>query len=212
MAERKKKIIKRTPVGLASFPWLTKADTKFDVAGEYKVDLIFEADVIEELKDELDALLDTFFEEQKAEAKPQVAKIMKKVSVGKDVFDDQGDETGQVMLRFKQKAQISDKAGKVYAMTVNGFDSVGKPLAKDVAVYGGSELKVNFEAVPYMSAKDKECGLTLRLRAYQVITLNSGSSGSASSFGFDAEEGFEQDDGFDERPTSTQPPDEDDDF
>lgn len=212
----KKKIIKSTPVGIASFPWLTKPDTKFDAGGEYKTDLVFEPDDIEELSSELEEILDAYFDEEKANAKPQVAKKMTKVDIIKTVYDDQGEETGQVMLRFKQKKTIQGKDGKQYIMKVNGFDAVGKPLPIGIAVYGGSRIKVNFEVVPYTSQKDKECGLTLRLRAYKVIELNSGSGGTASSYGFgDKEDGYVgdgEDSGYEAPKENTGGNEEEDDF
>jgi len=200
MAIKKKKIIKTTPVGTASYPWLTKPDTKYEASGEYKTDMIFEQGELDELEEELDSILDDFFEEQKAVAKPQVAKKLTRVDIVREVYDDEGNETGQGMLRFKQKVKIKGKDEKIYTMSIDGFDAALKGWDETKAVYGGSRLKINFEVVPYNSAKDKECGLTLRLRAFQVIELVSSSSASASSYGFGEEEGYEQE----ETPFSTE--------
>lgn len=185
---KKTKFIKTTPVGTASFPWLTKADTKFDADGTYKTDLIFDEDEITELAEEMQVFLDAAFDEYYENAKPAVQKGMSKVETLKPVLDAEGNETGQVFLRFKLNALVKPKEGEPFEQSPNAFDAAGDPLEEGVAVYGGSRIKVNFEAVPYMSAKDKVVGLTLRLRAFQVKELCTSSGGTSEAYGFDREE------------------------
>ena len=71
------------------------------------------------------------------------------------------------------------------------FDATGKPIAKDTIVWGGSEMKVSYELVPYHTTL-VGAGVSLRLKAAQILKLVSGEGAAASSYGFSKEEGFEQ--------------------
>ena len=101
--------------------------------------------------------------------------------------DDEGEETGEVFLRFKLKAKVTPKDGKPFAQKPNGFDADGSPWDDETPVYGGSVIKVNFEAVPYGPDSNKKVGLTLRLRAFQVKELVTTGGASASGYGFDSD-------------------------
>lgn len=191
--EKRKKVILNTPTGSARYPWLSKPDSKFVIGGQYKTDLVFSNESeIASLVKPLDALLEGFADEKRAELKPADAKKLTTVPYVYNEEDSDGEETGRVFLRFKLNAVVEMKDGKSFTQKPNGFDAAGTPLPATVAVYGGSELKVNFEAVPYYNAKDKAVGLTFRLRAYKVIKLSGGGgSAVAGTYGFgDVEEGY----------------------
>lgn len=152
-----------TPKGVAKYPWLTKADTKFNPDGVYKTDLLLSSE----------------------EAKPLAAKIKdmfaKHFPKGKGKMpyfkelDDQEKETGNIVFRFKTKNKPAL------------FDSDGKPL-HNINVFGGSQIKVSATAAPYSAAGNN--GITLYLNAVQIIELVSGSGGDSGGFGFTAEEGY----------------------
>jgi hypothetical protein len=71
------------------------------------------------------------------------------------------------------------------------FDAKGKPLSKDIKIGGGSKMKVSYEILPYYTAI-AGAGISLRLKAVQVIDLVEYSSGgSGESYGFGKEDGYE---------------------
>ena len=89
------------------------------------------------------------------------------------------------------KARVKPKNGDEFEQAPKLFDAKQNELdRKKVSVWGGSKMKVNFEVVPYMAAATKSAGITLRLRAVQVIELVSGGGGNAESYGFGEEEGY----------------------
>lgn len=152
-----------TPLGIAKWPWLTKADTKFDAAGVYKTDLLLSSSDTKSIASQLKAFYEKHFPNTKG-----------KMPYKKEV-DDTGKETGDYIFKFKTKNKPAV------------FDASGKPM-KDVNVFGGSKIKVSGTASPYSAAGNK--GITLYLNAVQVIDLVTGDTGSSSSFGFNAEEGY----------------------
>ena len=59
----------------------------------------------------------------------------------------------------------------------------------NVNVWGGSEIKVSAELIPYFTSM-VGAGVSMRLRAAQIINLIEGGSNS-SGYGFKEEEGYE---------------------
>ena len=79
------------------------------------------------------------------------------------------------------------KTGETFENKPAIFDANGIP-AKDVNVWGGSELKVSAELIPYYTSM-VGAGVSMRLRAAQVIKLVEGGNNS-TGYGFKKEEGF----------------------
>lgn len=190
MAEKKKAERFVSPKGTASYPYLTKPDTKFNPDGEYKVSLIVASDDASKVID--------FLTEQHNAA---VAKA-KKESAGKRVKE--GDlpfienDDGTVTFKFKLKAKVTPKNGTPFEQKPALFDAKGKPLVGELKVGGGSIIRVSCEVVPYYTAI-AGAGISLRLKAVQLIELKEYSGGSnADSYGFSEEEGFEANDEADE--------------
>ena len=192
MAEQKKQNYVRTttPKGKASYPWLNTPDTKFNADGEYKCSLIVP-------KKEAAALIKLIDEEAKkalAAAKAENPKAAKSIKEGDKPYtmetNDDGDETGNVIFKTKQRAKIKTKKGDEIVKTIPLFDAKGKRI--DAKVGGGSVLKLNVELAHYYVAGTKLAGVSLRLQAAQIIELvEYGGGGTASSYGFGEEEGFE---------------------
>jgi hypothetical protein len=61
-------------------------------------------------------------------------------------------------------------------------------MTEEIAVGNGSDVKVAFEPMPYMVAGTKKVGVSLRLKAVQVIDLVE--YGSPATSVFDEEDGF----------------------
>lgn len=145
-------------------------DTKFDENGVYSIDY----PVTEEEKDEIEKLLLPLAEEkfeEECKKKPALKKQGKVVSPVKEVFDDEGEVSGYV-IKLKQKAKIfSKKHDKWYDMKPRVIDGKGKDLDPSLLIGNGSIVASSFEPSGYFSAKDKEAGVTLRLRQCKVLEL-----------------------------------------
>jgi len=196
MSEKKKekKPIHRTPVGVAVWPRLIEPDTKFNAEGVYSIKLrlsseeaapyVAEVDRLTAI--ELAALKKEVTGKKDKKGKPLVAKEA-------DLPYSINDEEGTVELSFKLKAKGKDsKTGKEWEQKPGLFDAKGTPVK--VNVWGGSKVKVAFEYVPFHNAK-VGAGVSLRLKAVQIIELVTAGGGATSEYyGFEEEEGFTADD------------------
>ena len=177
-----------SPVGVSQYARLTTPDTRFDETGHYKTNLIINAKEAQSLKAQIDA-----------EIKKSVA-LAKEKAKGKAIkeaprpYDDEmidGKASGNVIFKFKTKAKIIAKDGKVIPNRVALFDSAGKPMI-DANVWSGSEMKVSAELIPYYTAM-AGAGVSMRLRACQIVKLVEGGSSNAKGYGFESvKDGYEQ--------------------
>lgn len=191
-----------TPAGIAQYPYLTKPDTKFNPDGEYKISVEIPGAAAQDTV--------TFLDEQFAAsvAKAKKDNPGKKIKEG-DVPYSVNDDTGKVTVRFKLKAKVTPKQGDPFEQRPALFDAKGKPIGADAKIGGGSKVKVAYELVPYYTAI-AGAGISLRLKAVQVIDLVEFSGGASSeAYGFGEEEGYEAEDtpaaqnGFAEEPSDT---------
>lgn len=165
-----------TPKGIAQYPWLSTPDTKFSEEGEYKVNLILpKQEAIPVLK-EINQIYAENVEKETKKAKG--AEIKKANPPFAEELNEEGQPTGNIILRFKSKA--------AYKPAI--FDAKGIPMI-DSNIWGGSEIKVNGSIAPYYTPLIG-AGVALRLRAVQVIQYVQGNS-SSSRFGFEEEVGYE---------------------
>lgn len=184
MTEKKKVERFVSPKGVASYPYLSKPDTKFNPDGEYKVSLIVAGDDASKVI----ALLTEKHEAAVAQAKKENAG--KRVKEGELPFIENEDD-GTVTFKFKLKAKVTPKKGDPFEQKPALFDAKGKPLTGAPKVGGGSTIKTSYEVVPYYTAI-AGAGVSLRLKAVQIIELKEYSGGgNAESYGFGEEEGFE---------------------
>lgn len=135
------------------------------------------------LVSKLKAVLEDFYENDD-NVKQAISKGRKVVT--QDIYEK--DEEGRIVMKFKQKAVITKKDGSKIPVKIRQFDSKGKPI--DVNIGRDSVIKVSFTANPYYMPSTRTCGLSLRLLAVQVISLNEFGDSSASSYGFEEEEGY----------------------
>ena len=175
-----------TPAGTAQYPYLTKPDTKFNPDGEYKLKLEIPGAAAQDIV--------TFLDEQHeaAQAKAKKENPGKKIKEGTCPYE-VDEDSGKVTVSFKLKAKVTPKNGDPFEQRPAIFDAKGKPL-QDVNVGGGSKVKVAYEMVPYYTAI-AGAGISLRLKAVQVIDLKEYSGGaSAEGYGFGEEDGYEAED------------------
>ena len=108
----------------------------------------------------------------------------------KDVEDDDGTPTGDVQIKFKLRS-VGKNGSDTWEQRPGLFDADGKPMSENVG--SGSKIKVGCEIVPYSTAM-AGTGVTLRLKAVQVIDLIEYSSGDGfESWEFSKEQGFTTD-------------------
>lgn len=172
-----------TPVGIAVFPRLNEPDTQFDKDGLYNVILRLPSDIAKETISKITGV----FKENLKNIKEEKGKKVKEAPLPiKNVEDEDGSPTGEVDIKFKLRA-IGQKDGQKWEQRPALFDSSGKPLSETIG--GGSTIKIGAEVVPYYTST-VGAGVTLRLKAVQVIKLVEFSSVGFESWGFSEEEGF----------------------
>ncbi len=177
-----------SPVGVSQYAWLTTPDTRFDEIGHYKTNLIVSAKESRSLIQQIDAEIKKSVTLAKEKAKGKAIKQAN--SPYEDEMID-GKASGNVVFKFKTKAKIIAKDGKVIPNRVALFDSKGKPMI-DANIWSGSEMKVSAELIPYFTAV-AGAGVSMRLRAVQVTKLVEGGSSNAKGYGFgDVKDGYEQ--------------------
>jgi hypothetical protein len=196
-----------SPRSVFKFPWLSKADTKFKAEGEYKITQVFtEAKFTAPMKATksnpdglslmalLDNLTDASFKVAYDAAKtPGEKKKINKVLPYKEQEDEEGNHNGNYEVHYKLMAKVTPKDTTKDPFTQKPVvvDAAGKEL--EAAVYGGSEGKVSFETRDYFMPKDKDAGISLRLKGVQVLKLVTSGGATAASLGFDDESEGESD-------------------
>lgn len=170
MAERVKLPIYVTPAGIASFPWLTKPDTKFNPEGEYRIGLVLDEATAQPLAEKLETLRTQAYEAAQ-KANPKI-KVKPADSPVKQLLDkDKNPVEGKVVINFKMKAKItSKKSGESWEQRPRIEDAQGTVLINP-KLGAGSLVKIAFEAVPYLMASTKEAGISMRLKQVRVLNL-----------------------------------------
>lgn len=181
MADKPKKSPKFTsPKGIAIFPWLNKPDTKFVPEGQYKITLRMSEEAAQPMIDKLQPMFDAVVAKAQKDPKRKGKKIQTH-DFYKRVFDDEGNETGEIDFNFKMKASGVKKDGSPWTMKPDLFDATGAKLDPNVRIFGGSKVRVAYTVGEYDKAIGT--GISLRLEGVQVIKLVEGSR-DASSYGF----------------------------
>lgn len=205
--EKKAPLMKlNTPLGVAKFPWLNTPDTRFDDAGVYKVDLVLPED--DPKVQALIGKIKKVYEEFRATLPaPKNKKEPESYGYSPD-YDAEGNETGYLVFKLKAKASYqNDKQEVVELPAPAKFDAKLQKIPDDTPIWSGSTMIANFSPSPYFQGKN--CGVTLRLNAVQILELKTRGTGSASDYGFGEEEGYSQTSEADEAMSSTTVDDED---
>ncbi len=165
-----------TPVGELVYPWLTRADTRYDSDGVFQTKLLLPFTGAQELIARLEGVRSDFI--GTLEVKQQ--KVLVPAAVFEAELDEEGDETDNVLLRFKLKYRITPKDGDPFTQSpVLVFAEDGAKVEEPI--YGGTMARLKGQIVPYTNAASKSVGVSLRLRAVQVHELVSG-TGEAGAF------------------------------
>ena len=190
-----------TPVGIAVWPKLNSPDTKFNAAGQFLTKLQLSAEEAQPLIDKYEKELNAFFESEKeelmqgdgkAKAKAKALKLASDKPY-KAEFDDEGEETGNILFNIKMPHKIVREGKPDLLLYPDIFDSNSKLLKNPPQIWGGSKLVIAGQMRPFNT--NIGVGMSLRLQAVQIIELVSGASKGASGYGFGATAGgYEGDD------------------
>jgi hypothetical protein len=179
-----------SPVGEAIYPWITRADTTYDADGIYHCDLSVPFELAQDFIAKLEGVRNAFINtlpvaKQKSLAPKDVYReeltrperpegsTDEEWQAIKDAWE--GEPTGNVLFRCKLKARVTPKSGdgwtqKPAVVTADTGEAVEEP------VYGGSIVRIRGQIVPYTNDAAQSVGVTLRMRAVQVIELVTGSA------------------------------------
>ncbi len=172
----------KSPKGIARYPYLNTPDTKFNPEGAYKVTLVLDNN---DETSSFIALITAAHEQSIAKAKQE--NPGKKIKLANLPINDEV-EPGKTHVSFKLNASVTPRNGAPFTQKVVLVDSAGKPM--DKSIFGGSVIKVAFETAAFYTAT-VGAGLTLRLKAVQVIELSE--KGAGVDFGFSNEGGYVDD-------------------
>lgn len=187
MSDNKKQKMLTSPKGRAVWPKLNEPDTRFEPDGVYKVSLVVPAAEAKAMIAELTKEYEAYYAAEVKEAK----KKFKKADLPwTEALNDAGEETGDIEFSFKMAAKYTTKDGSVVEQRPVLFDAKTRPMTDRIG--GGSLIRVGFTTHLWNVAATG-VGLTLRMKAVQVLELKqwSPSARKASDFGFSEEEGFE---------------------
>ena len=169
-----------TPKGYAVWPWLNEPDSRWDKP-EYKVSLKMTNEDGAELLEKLQEFYKSGYME---EAKKQGKQRLKKAPMPwSEVEDDQGNLTGEIQFKFKNRASY-EYEGKVVENRVVLKDRHGQIVESRIG--SGSLIRVGFE--PYVwHVASMGVGMTLRVKAVQVLELVEYNGGGGDDFDFEFE-------------------------
>jgi hypothetical protein len=183
-----------SPAGTALYPWLNKADVQHDKEGVFHTDLVLPPELCEEFISRLEGVRDAFAAEELTPAKraalvarpvyreeltrpeyPDGATDAEKKAI-KDAFIPE--PTGNYQFRFKMKARVHAGNGTVFEQRpVVVLAETGERV--DEPVFTDSVIRVKGQIVPYTNDASGTYGVSLRLKAVQVIELVTGTGGGA---------------------------------
>ena len=181
----------RTPVGEAALCFLTEPSTEFNEDGVYVVKLKFKADdpKVVKMLQVIDEAADAAYQEvyDLAETPREKKAIIRATKSYKFEEDEDGNETGYVLVNFKRNATRKDrKTGSKSAIRLPMFNNVLTPINnEDIELWNGSELVVAFKLIPF--SKSIGVGVSHRMEAVQVIrAVVGGAGGNGESYGLEA--------------------------
>ena len=181
-----KKEILMTPKGRANWVKIFNPDTKFNPEGDYSVTMVYQQDEAQELMSYLDKQLEASINSALKEKKTTRAKLRTQAPYEID------EETGEVSVKFKLKAQGKTRDGVIFTQKPAVFDSKRAPITDEIDLWNGSILRVGYQPIGYFTSL-VGAGVSLRLKQVQVINAVSGGAAEAV---FDEEDGytFDEDD------------------
>ena len=202
MSNNEKKIMAKTPVGTAIYPHLlTVDDYQLKEHGKREFNTSLRLAPSAE-RDTFQALIDSTAEQaydaivaELGDGDGKAKKLAKEFEVHTPyayAVDDEGDDTDDIVFKFKCLGGGTDKQGKDWEKELPVFDSLGQPIMgearKSMRLWGGSRISVACQLIPFAAKGLKKAGVSLRLQAVQVVEAKGGDDNGAG-FGFGVIEG-----------------------
>lgn len=173
--------------GKARWAKVFEADTRYVPEGEYSIQVVLPEAEATEVCEQFNSMI----EAKRAEAvkdNPKLTNVLSTHQPFEMDTDEAGTPTGDIVFKAKMKARVKSKDGKVYEQKPMVVDAKKTPLDGSTLIGNGSVVKVAVEPFPYMMPATKTVGVTLRLKALQVIDI--------VEYGNNAASIFEEEDGF----------------
>ncbi len=184
-----------TPVGIGQYPYLETPDFDYNSAGDWKVKVFYDPseDDVQKMCLVMDDLLEkamVYFTDQ-----AKTAKDKKKVRPSENTpyyneTDDEDEPTGRIYINPKSIASGTTAEGEDWKRHMPIFDPQGVMVTEKLNIGSGTKMRVSLELRAYYN-KQSGVGLSLRLKAVQIIDLKQFSGGiqTAEDAGFDKIEG-----------------------
>ena len=202
MSDRKKNPVVNTPILTFKYPKLhapdygTKEHPKPD--GQYVTQGIMNADdravkkFLAELAPHYQEAMEQAREEfskLKVETRKRLGKVTEN-DLFTTLYDPETEEpTGEIQIKTAMKASGTRKDGTKWNAKPDIFDAKGRPMKKVPEIWSGTKGILSVELRPYFIPGTGAAGLSLKLKAVQIIDLVSGGVRSASAYGFASHEG-----------------------
>lgn len=171
-----------SPKGQALWCKLDKPDREYNEKGMYSTDLVCDPGCtkVKAFIENLEELRDTAMGQANKKAK---GKKFTARPVFKEEYDKDGEETGNIIFKFKMN-NVDDRREGQNKVTLVG-PKASKGAIPMVTIGNGSEIRCVAFANPYSMASDKTIGVSLILEKVQLIELVS----------FEDNDGLEDEDG-----------------
>lgn len=194
MTTKQKRARLTSPVApLVGFTVLKEPDTKFDPNGTFKCRIALDPDNNPEHQEYLEKLA-SLYDQHQTRTKKETGK--KKLKITPDCCpyapeeDEEGEETGRVIVRYRLTAHVETKTGKTFDQRPLIFERGSKkPLVEDDIpnIGSGSEVQVSSDVNTWNT--NIGCGMTLWINAVMLHKLvEFGGNADADDFGFDVGE------------------------
>lgn len=187
-----------SPKGSALFcQAVIEPNTNFKPEGVYEAKIVLpeDSDEAQAFMKTLDELSEEAYKIETEELKPGQRKNVGTYLPYTYEEDEDGNTTGRVIFKSKANASFKNKKGNIVNINIPVFDAKGNKMdTEGVFIWNGSTVRFSAQALSFITnGKNREAGVTLRLKAFQIIELD-GAGNSADEFGFQEEEGFVQED------------------
>lgn len=213
MAKSKREsVIKKYTTGkgeLTGFIGVFEPSTKFNKDGVYSANILLSKEEGEALAEEIKKVRTEQFKTYGKKTK--VAELTRCVPYGiadEETGEETPDAEGRYILKTTAKAFIENGKPKV---KIPVFDAKQNPV-KDVRIGAGTIARLSISLEGYSVAG--KTGVSVKLKAVQIIDLVEYGNGNAESYGFGDEDGsfeFSEDEAVEEEETAEATEDEEDD-
>jgi hypothetical protein len=173
--------------GNAQWAKVFEPDTRFNEDGEYSIQVIVPEEQAAHVCEQLDSMVNAKHVEA-VKDNPKLKTVLSTRQAYTQDVDEAGNPTGNLVFKAKMKALVKSKDGQSWEQKPMVVDAKRTPMQGTALIGNGSLVNVAAEPVPYVMAATKQVGVTLRLKAVQVINLVEYGGSTASIF--DEEDGY----------------------